>query len=87
MATIDKDSVIDTLKKEVSLLKKETTSLKKELNKQKKQIFFYEKMLKPINDFVVADNVRNDSIKYFHTLAASYLKSPPYEAKQAQQVE
>ena len=33
MATIDKDSVIDTLKKEVSLLKKETTSLKKELNK------------------------------------------------------
>ena len=59
----------------------------KKQNKQKKQIFFYEKMLKPIRDFVVADNVRNDSIKYFHTLAASYLKSPPYEAKQAQQVE
>jgi predicted RNase H-like nuclease (RuvC/YqgF family) len=87
MATIDKDSVIDSLKKEVSLLKKETTSLRKELNKQKKQIFFYEKMLKPIKDFVVADNVRNDSIKYFHTLAASYLKLPPYEAKQAKQVE
>jgi predicted RNase H-like nuclease (RuvC/YqgF family) len=87
MATIDKDSVIDALKKEVSTLKKETTSLKREVTKQKKQIFYYEKMLKPIKDFVVADNVRNDSIKYFHTLAASYLKLPAYEAKQAQQVE
>lgn len=87
MATIDKDSVINTLKKEVSALKKEITSLKKELTKEKKQIFFYEKMIKPIKDFVVADNVRNDSIKYFHTLAASYLKMPPYEAKQAQQIE
>lgn len=87
MATIDKDSAIDNLKKEVSLLKKEITSLKKELTKEKKQIFFYEKMLKPIKDFVVADNVRNDSIKYFHTIAASYLKLSPYEAKQAQQIE
>ena len=87
MATIDKDQTIEDLKKEVSLLKREVSSLKKDLSKEKKQIFYYEKLLKPIKDFVVADNVRNDSIKHFHTIANSYFKSCEYEAKEARQIE
>ncbi len=78
---------MDDLKKEVSALKKEVVSLKKQLSKQKKQIFYYEKIIEPIKEFVVADNVRNDSIKQFHAIASSFLKNSGYEAKQAQQIE
>ena len=87
MATTDKNLGVDDLRKELSILKKEIVSLKKELSKQKKQIFYYEKIIEPIKDFVVADNVRNDSIKQFNIITNSFLKTSGYEAKQAQQVE
>lgn len=87
MATIDKDQLIEDLKKQVSTLKKQVASLKKDLSKEKKQTFFYEKIVKSVKEFVIADSVRNDSINHFHTVAKSFLKQPEYEAKQAQQIE